>query len=88
VIRRLLLQSYGRYRRCYEAGLARDPALSGSVTTRFVIQKDGSISSQADAGSDLPDEAVVRCIVNVPVGVMPRSEDVVTVIYTLALYPR
>jgi outer membrane biosynthesis protein TonB len=55
----------GRFRFCYEQGLERRPELRGRVTTRFVIARDGSVAVAAAvaAESDLPDEAVVACVV-------------------------
>jgi hypothetical protein len=62
VIRRILRQSYGRFRACYEKGLARRPDLRGEVRVRFVIERDGSTTNPRDEGSDLPDAAVIRCL--------------------------
>jgi len=62
-IQRIVRQSFGRFRLCYETGLARDPALAGRVITKFVVARDGSVASGEDAGSDLPDPSVVACVV-------------------------
>lgn len=35
-------------RRCYEAGLGRDPNLQGKLAVRFVIALDGTVSSAVD----------------------------------------
>ena len=32
-------------KRCYEEGLGRNPGLTGRVTTKFVIERDGHVSS-------------------------------------------
>ena len=69
VIRRILRQSYGRYRACYADGLRRDAELRGKVEVRFVIERDGNASNLMDGGSTLPDTSVVRCILN-SVGVL------------------
>jgi hypothetical protein len=61
-IQRIVQQSFGRFRFCYEDGLARDPSLAGRVSTKFVIDRDGSVATVADAGSDLHDDAVVACV--------------------------
>ena len=63
VIQRIVRQNFGRFRLCYESGLKNNPNLQGRVSTRFVIDKSGAITSVADAGSDLPDAAVVACVV-------------------------
>lgn len=64
IIGRIVRQNFGRLRMCYEAGLKRDPNLSGRVAVEFVIDRDGSVTSAVDGGSDLPDQEVVRCIAN------------------------
>ncbi|MBS2016452.1 MAG: AgmX/PglI C-terminal domain-containing protein [Deltaproteobacteria bacterium] len=63
VIQRIVRQNFGRFRLCYEAGLRSNPGLSGRVATKFVIDRNGSVSQASDAGSDLPDQQVVSCIV-------------------------
>jgi hypothetical protein len=62
VIRRILRQNHGRYRQCYEKGLARHPNLRGEARVRFAIELDGSASNSRDDGSTLPDASVIRCI--------------------------
>jgi hypothetical protein len=64
VIQSIARQNYGAIRTCYEAGLRRNPSLEGRVATRFVIERAGSVSNAADAGSDLPDSETVSCVVN------------------------
>ena len=63
VIQRIVRQSFGRFRLCYENGLRSNPSLRGRVNTRFMIGADGSISSVVNGGSDLPDAGVVACVV-------------------------
>jgi hypothetical protein len=63
-VSRIVHQNVGRFRFCYEQGLAKNAALDGSVAARFVIQYDGSIASVANAGSIIPDASVVRCVLN------------------------
>jgi hypothetical protein len=62
VIILILRQNYGRFRACYEKGLARRPDLHGEVRLRFVIERDGSTTNPKDDGSDLPDASVIRCL--------------------------
>jgi outer membrane biosynthesis protein TonB len=78
-------QNHGRFRFCYEQGLARNPALGGHVTVRFVIGRDGAVSSVADGGSTLPDPAVVSCVVRAFYGLsFPQPEGgIVTVTYPI-----
>ena len=63
VIQRIVRQNFGRFRLCYENGLRTNPALSGRVATKFVIGRDGGVMQSSDAGSDLPDQNVVACVV-------------------------
>jgi hypothetical protein len=63
VIQRIVRQNFGRFRLCYEGGLRSNPGLSGRVSTKFVIGRDGAVAQSSDAGSDLPDQQVVACVV-------------------------
>ena len=62
VIARIVRQNFGRFRLCYENGLNNNPNLQGRVSMRFVIGAEGSVSSVANAGSDLPDPTVIACV--------------------------
>jgi Ca-activated chloride channel family protein len=64
VIQRIVRQNFGRFRTCYEQGLARDPKLAGRLTVRFTIGRDGGVSNAADGGSSVNDSAVQACIVS------------------------
>lgn len=63
VIQRIVRQNFGRFRLCYEQGLAQNPNLEGRVSVRFVIGKDGSVTTAENAGATLPDASVVSCVV-------------------------
>jgi len=88
-VQRVVRASFGRFRACYEAGLARDPKLSGRVSTKFVIDRDGSVGAVADGGSDLADDAVRTCIRAAFRSLeFPQPPNgVVTVVYPLQLSP-
>jgi hypothetical protein len=47
---------------CYKAGIRRDKTLNGVVLMRFVIGEDGKVTEAVDAGSALPDEEVIKCL--------------------------
>lgn len=64
LIQRIIRQNFGRFRLCYENGLRTDPNLQGRVTLRISITPDGSVSRVIDGGSDLPDPAVVACMIS------------------------
>jgi hypothetical protein len=89
VIQRIVRQNYGRFRMCYEQGLARNPNLEGRVSVRFVIGRDGSVSNVANGGSDLPDSGVVQCVVRAYYGLsFPQPEGgIVTVVYPIMFSP-
>ena len=63
VVQRIVRQNFGRFRLCYESGLRGNPALQGRVAVKFVIDRSGNVSLSSDAGSDLPDQGVVQCVV-------------------------
>jgi tetratricopeptide (TPR) repeat protein len=86
VVQRIVRQQFGHFRLCYERGAERNPGLEGRVNARFVIDKTGAVSSVRDAGSDLPDPAVVSCVLAAfsPIA-FPQPEDsgLVTVLFPL-----
>jgi hypothetical protein len=89
VIQRVVRQNFGRFRLCYEKGLEKNPELQGRVSVKFVIGRDGAVTSAANSGSDLPDEAVIACIVKSFNGLsFPQPEGgIVTVSYPIMFTP-
>jgi hypothetical protein len=89
VVQRIVRQNYGRFRMCYESGLQRNPNLSGRVTARFVIGRDGAVANVANGGSDLPDSSVVSCVVAAFYGLsFPTPENgIVSVSYPILFAP-
>lgn len=89
VIQRIVRQNFGRFRLCYENGLRGNPGLTGRVTTKFVIGRDGAVSQAQDAGSDLPDKNVTACIVrSFQTLSFPQPEGgIATVTYPILLAP-
>jgi Ca-activated chloride channel family protein len=63
VVQRIVRQNFGRFRLCYESALRTNPALSGRVLVKFTIDRTGAVTSTQDGGSELPDPAVVACVV-------------------------
>lgn len=88
-VARIARQNFGRFRLCYEQGLARNPALTGSVNVRFEIARDGSVNASRNAGSDLPDPATVACVLASFAGLtFPQPEGgVANVKYSLRFEP-
>jgi tetratricopeptide (TPR) repeat protein len=89
VVQRIVRQSFGRFRTCYEQGLGQSPALAGRIMSRFVISKEGNVANVSDGGSDLPDAAVVSCVLSAFHGLsFPRPEGgIVTVTYSIIFEP-
>jgi hypothetical protein len=89
LIQRVVRQNFGRFRGCYESGLRTNPNLTGRVTTRFVIDRDGAVSNASNGGSDLPDSKVVSCVVSAFYGVsFPAPQNgVVRVSYPIMFSP-
>lgn len=74
-IKRVVRAGFGPMRRCYEAGLGRDPTLTGKVSTKFVIDIEGNVTSAELAPNTkfdtnetdyppFPDATVSKCVVD------------------------
>jgi hypothetical protein len=89
IIQRIVRLNDGRYRFCYENGLRNDPSLHGRVTVKFMIDRSGAVAVAADGGSDIPDEAVRRCVVSSFLGLsFPQPDNgTVTVVYPIVFSP-
>ncbi len=89
VIQRIVRQNFGRFRMCYETGLRNNPALSGRVAVKFIIDREGGVSSVSDGGSDIADRSVASCVVRAFSGLsFPKPEGgVVTVVYPIMFSP-
>ncbi len=88
VIQRIVRQSFGRFRGCYEAGLRTNPSLSGVVSVAFTIGRDGAVGG-ASGGGSLPDAAVVKCVTQQFYGLSFPAPDggIVTVSYPISFNP-
>jgi hypothetical protein len=88
-VQRIVRQSFGRFRLCYEEGLRTNPGLEGRVVVKFVIDRAGGVSVAQDGGSDLREESVVSCVVRSFQALsFPQPEGgVVVVRYPLVLSP-
>lgn len=88
-IQRVVRQNHGRFRVCYERALNANPSLEGRVSVRFVIGRDGAVSSVANAGSSLASGEAVSCVLRAFYGLsFPKPEGgLVTVTYPLSFSP-
>jgi hypothetical protein len=63
VIDSVVKANAGRIQMCLALGTRRDPALAGEVDVRFVIGATGEVVEAHDAGGELADLDVRRCLV-------------------------
>lgn len=62
VVQRIVRPSFGRLRTCYEALRRADPSAKGTVSTAFVIDETGAVTSaKTDAGT-ITDPAMRSCV--------------------------
>jgi hypothetical protein len=89
LIQRVIRARYGRFQRCFEDGLARNPDLGGRVTVRLVIEADGGVSKVRVVCTSMPDRIVVKCVVAEYEELhFPKPEGgIVTVVYPIMFTP-
>ncbi len=87
-IQRVVRANFGRYRACYQSALAQNPNLQGRVVVRFVIGRNGTVSSASGSG-DLPNPGVISCVAGAFQGLSfpPPDGGIVTVSYPLVFSP-
>jgi hypothetical protein len=88
VIQRVVRQSFGRFRLCYENDLRTQPHLSGRVSVRFVVALDGSVASASVADTSLSTSAA-SCVARAFAGLSFPAPDggIVTVTYPIQFSP-
>ena len=89
VIQRTVRQNFGRFRFCYEQGLAQNPSLEGRVGVRFVIDRSGGVSTASPEPGGMPDSTVARCVAQAFYGLSfpPPEGGIVTVTYPIMFTP-
>lgn len=90
VIDRVIHENVGAVKACYEQGLMRGPSLAGKVVVKFVIAKDGSVSSAVMKSSNLGDAEVEACISQALMGLSfpaPAGGGIVIVSYPFMFQP-
>ncbi len=89
VIQLVVRKHFGNLRGCYEPALGINAALTGRVSVRFVIGRDGKVSHVTDGGSDIPDPQVVSCVLQVftTFEFPPPANGIVTVVYPVMFAP-
>lgn len=90
IVHRIVRQNFGRFRLCYELGLKTNAELRGRVTTKFVIGRDGNVTSSQDHQSEMASSAVVRCVNGAfsNLSFPSPGKGTVTVVYPLVFSPR
>jgi hypothetical protein len=61
-IRRIVRQSAGKFRDCYQRALLRNVSSSGRVVVRFVIDADGRVSRAEEESASLADRDARQCV--------------------------
>jgi outer membrane biosynthesis protein TonB len=76
-------------RRCYEDALARNPAIAGRVSVRFVVAEDGWVRRARVERDETGDSAFAECVARQLVGLAYPAPDggPVTVIYPFTFSP-
>lgn len=89
VIQYIVRQKYDRLRDCYETGMRENPDLQGHVTTRFVIERDGTVTHVSNEGSDLPDPDALACMSRVfeTMCFPPVENGIIRVVYPIFYSP-
>jgi hypothetical protein len=61
VVSSVVRQEFSSFKECYARGLEKNPNLSGRLAVRFIIDRQGRVTSLRDDGSAVPDRAVIAC---------------------------
>jgi hypothetical protein len=85
VVQRIVRQSFGRFRLCYQSGLGVNPSLAGRVSVRFLIGRNGETRQITNAESTMPDATVVACVLRAFEGLSFPQPDDGTVVVTLPI---
>jgi hypothetical protein len=89
MIQRIVRENYGKFDRCYVAGLGRNPNLEGHIAVGFTVTDQGTVRSVEDKANTIPDQAVGACVregfktLSFPI---PKG-GIVTVVYPIMFSP-
>ena len=62
VIDEVVKRDLGSIRQCYQEELTKNPKLAGKITVKFVIGKDGAVSSATTKSSTMKPPGVAECL--------------------------
>jgi hypothetical protein len=87
VISSVVRRQYGRIRACYERALLANPALTATVTTRFVIDRSGKVTTASASGADARISACVGAVFRGLRFPAPNGGGVVSAVYPIRFAP-
>lgn len=62
---RVIRSRQTHYQQCYQQALARTPRLTGRLTLRFTVERDGRVSAVREVGEpSFPDATMSRCVID------------------------
>lgn len=73
IIQKVVRSNFAPMRKCYEIGLSKNPKLEGKVSTRFVIETDGHVSSAVEIHDAPPPDEMEKLVMPSDTG--PRFPD-------------
>jgi len=62
LIEKVIRRHLNQIKYCYSRGLTKTPKLGGKIVVKYVIGKDGAVSSAVTKSSTMKSPAVVSCI--------------------------
>jgi len=62
IVKRIVRANFPRFRACYQQGLKKDPDLSGTVSTSFVIDSTGAVDNVTLGKGTMKDTQVAECV--------------------------
>ncbi|MGZ6089385.1 MAG: DUF2330 domain-containing protein [Polyangiales bacterium] len=65
VVKRIVRGNFPRFRACYGAALAKNPGLAGTISTQFVIAKDGTATEVKSEKGTLDDPTMNTCVASI-----------------------
>jgi hypothetical protein len=89
VIQSIVRKKFDKFRACFEKALATNAQLTGRVTARFVIGRDGKVTNVTDGGSAMPVPEVTTCVLQAfeTLEFPPPADGIVTVVYPVMFAP-
>jgi MYXO-CTERM domain-containing protein len=88
VVQRIVRQSFGRFRFCYDAALMRNPRLEGRVSVQFTLGANGEVVAPKVLPGGLEDATMAACVRDAFAKLtFPQPDGTVGVTYALMFSP-